>query len=368
MGKATKPPGRIAAIGYAIDRSEGTAHRNDRALGFWKSGFIQGQRVLVQTTERETFVDQVANAIVGDLTRTHPSDLTRFPDGLAQFESLLADKIGRSLRRSSAVDLDWYRCVALLEKTIPDVPIGLVHILEGIRRFEAQLADAASALPPGIADPTRGWDIESMVCVTLSRRRYDPARAPRLAYDLMDLKFKLFCIACVDLPIYVAQLRVTGADKPAGRIVGLSFDSLLGFKLRALWETVMNLTYHLETGMDADDWGRNKSKRWWEWIRKQPQWRSLAKFRRTLELYEGLVRTPEAHKSSRMRSLFAANRSPRRHRILAQELANLSIAVWDHLTFVVTTGTGVTYSNRRQVVKPNSGRQVTHRRDPIRTP
>jgi hypothetical protein len=191
-----------------------------------------------------------------------------------------------------------------------------------------------------------------MVLVTLSRRRYPPARAPQLALDLMDLKFKLFSISCIDFPVYAAQLRTVGANTTLGRLVALSFDTAVAFKLRGAWETVMNMTYRFETGKDADDWGRRKSRNWWQWVGTQPRWSGLAKFRHMVERYENLVRTPEAHKASRMRSIFAANRSARRHRRLAQELANISIAVWDHLSFVVTMGQGLSYQRGHQVLKP----------------
>ena len=343
----------VERIGYSIDRRSGTAHRHDRSTGFWRSGFIQGQRILVQSANRETFVADVARAITKDLEKTHPGDLSRFPDELNAFENHLAQRIRRGLTGYDNYEIRWTSCINLLERTIPAVPVRLGPLLLRIRQFERELAKASTGLPSGSGNPTAGWDIEDMALAFLSRRRYPPARVGKFASDLMDLKFKVFCITCVDLPAYSAQLRTVGVKSAHGRLLALSFDATVAFKCRALWETAMNLIYHLETGKDAEDLGKKKSAKWWEWVRTQRRWRGLVRFHRLVERHDAMLRTPEAHKSSRLRAIFAANRSPLRHRTLAQQLLNQSIAVWDHLSFVVSLNKGVTYQQGRQVLKPN---------------
>lgn len=342
----------VERITYSIDRRSGTAHRHDRGTGFWQSGFLQAQRILVQDANQETFVGDVAHAITQDLEKTYPSDLGQFPDHLHAFEKVLAQRIRRRLSRSDYYELRWTQCLSLLERTVPAVPVQLGPLLLRIRRFERELAKASTGLPSGSGNPTAGWDVEDMALALLSRRRYPPARVGKFATDLMDLKFKVFCITCVDLPTYSVQVRSVGVETVPGRLLALSFDAAVAFKCRALWETAMNLIYHLETGNDAEDLGKKKSAKWWEWVRTQRRWRGLARFHRLVERHDAMLRTPEAHKSSRLRAVFTSNRSPRRHRVLANQLLNQSIGIWDHLSFVVSLNKGVTYQKERQVLKP----------------
>jgi hypothetical protein len=230
------------------------------------------------------------------------------------------------------------------------MPTGpsVANLYREIRRFDG-LLELARATPAASGDPTSHWSLESLLNSLLSRGRYPAERAFKVADYAMDLKFKVSCLATVDLPLYTAQLSSCDVESPRGRLVALSYDAALAFKCRSLWETVMNLTFFLEEGREAESLGAKKSRAWWAWARTSPRWRSLLTFKPLIARFDEILRTPEAHKASRLRSVFAQHRSPGVHRALAADLFNAAIQTWDQLAVVVALDRPVGYDSQRRV-------------------
>lgn len=305
-------------------------HRVVTGPGLWGIGSMQGgERLLAWDGDPRAFPAEAARVIAGDLAATHP-DPSAGPTLLA---SGLAYRVERGLKRSPVYRLQWLEGQRAHEQHLPP-GTSVVGLYSEVRRYERLLRRSGSS-ELDVPDPTVHWDISALLDNALAHSSYPKRRAINLARYAMDLKFKACCIFTVDIPVYRAALQNGQAPSPRASLIGLSYDASLAFKCRALWETVMNLTYDLEEGRDAEAFGRNKSERWWRWVRANPRWRGLYRHRRVLERFDSLLRTPEAHKHSRLRSVFTTRRSPAVHRALAQELADATVAVWDQLVIVV---------------------------------
>src|ERR1035441_9427764 len=74
-------------------------------------------------------------------------------------------------------------------------------------------------------------------------------RLQRFIDHFLDLKFKLYMLAEVDVPTYASSKEMWGLnrdrprDTPHGFTTQLSEEVTLIVKSRAIWESIMNLVY-----------------------------------------------------------------------------------------------------------------------------
>ena len=104
------------------------------------------------------------------------------------------------------------------------------------------------------------------------------------------------------------QLASTNPKNAAyAELLELSVNQSLIGKSRILWERLMNLVYHLETGRSLDVKGSKKTK-FFYFLKDHEKWHFLAAYRDTVTTFDDALRTPEYHKSSVLRSVFMGNK------------------------------------------------------------
>ena len=71
-----------------------------------------------------------------------------------------------------------------------------------------------------------------------------------------------------------------------------------------LWERIMNFVYYLEKGEILDDARSNKRSKkasFFKYIKSNPKWDFLERFKPRMEDFDSKFRTPEFHKNSTLR-------------------------------------------------------------------
>lgn len=257
--------------------------------------------------------------------------------------------------------LGWLEVQAWLDERGLGGSGALARCINNIRDFEALLsaaiADGGESRGHRIAPQLwEMWNVEAFADLCIDRRYLDPGLLQRFADHLLDLKFKLYSIAEVDVPIYAAAKEKWGLDQenpqttPHGFATRLSEEVTLIVKSRSAWESIMNIVYWYSVGKDlqgisaTDELGisyKSKQAKFFPWVAGQPLWSSLASFR---PLVEGLdqLRTSEVHRLSRVRSNFA--RSTLEPIGQCVELVNTILSyVLDHFVAAIALGCTATY-------------------------
>jgi hypothetical protein len=249
--------------------------------------------------------------------------------------------------------LDWLTVQEWADQILNGEPGELVRCIHRVREMERLLRvalDREATTRTRIVDPNLWavWDIESCLNTCIARERYPMDRLPRFADHLLDIKFKLYCLLEVDMPLYGREIERTGVevnrpnDTPQGFLTRLSADVTLTVKSRAIWESVMNAVYEAENDKAlgstkvVDESGvpfRSRTTRFFPWAREHPRWFALASFEPLVSELEEW-RTPELHSLSRARAAFTRGEMKDIKPLLRLLNAVLHF-VWDHLVTVV---------------------------------
>lgn len=219
--------------------------------------------------------------------------------------------------------LDWLEVTAWLDDQIHDEPGTLTLFFRRIRDFESLLRaafdDGGKSRKHRVSKETwEAWNIEAFAELCLVKGQLSGERLRRFIDHFLDLKFKLYMLAEVDVPAYANAKEMWGLDRdrpgdtPHGFATQLSEEVTLIVKSRAIWESVMNLVYWYATGKEipgvqaVDEDGvsyKSKQKKFFPWAAKEPLWVSVGTFEPLVGKLDQL-RTSEVHKYSRVRSNF----------------------------------------------------------------
>ena len=272
-----------------------------------------------------------------------------------------AEEIICPLDAEAPLDLDWYTVQSWIDQYTLGEPGPLVGCIRRIREFEellrAALAEDDLSRPRHVDPGLWGqWDIEMLVSLCAAAEELPPEFLNRFASHLLDLKFKLYCLLEVDVPVYAAAIRSCGfqpddvASTPQGFAVRLSEEVTLILKSRAVWESVMDAVYWYETrrqirtvamiGTDGEKF-RSKTARFFPWVADQPQWASLGTFKPLVDALDEL-RTPEVHMLSRARADFT-NLVVRPINRCVELLGSVLAYVFDHIAAVIALGRPLPY-------------------------
>jgi hypothetical protein len=243
--------------------------------------------------------------------------------GALELHEQFAEEVISRLDPSLPLNLEWNVVQSWVDEHTLGELSPTVRCVQRIREFE-RLLDAALE----IADESRprhvrmdlwqNWNIEALVDLCILAGAPRPKFLTRFADYLLDLKFKLYCLLEVDVPIYAAAVARWGLNSddpgstPQGFVARLSEEVTLVIKSRAIWESVMNAVYWYETGRDAptkkveDELGvtyNSKTAKFFPWVAEQQMWSSLATFEPLVANLEKL-RMAEVHRLSRVRANF----------------------------------------------------------------
>jgi hypothetical protein len=265
------------------------------------------------------------------------------------------------LDAASPLALEWYEVQSWLdEQTLGELGL-FTSCIRRIRDFEQLLKaalDEKNTTRPRHVSPAMWsqWDIETVVSLCMVAGQPGPEILGRFADHLLDLKFKLYCLLEVDLPIYTDAINKWGLEAddvkstPQGFAVRLSEEVTLILKSRAVWESVMNAVYWLESGRDipsvseTDDLGitfKSKTGKFFPWVADQAQWSSLGTFKPLVDNID-LLRMSEVHRFSRVRANFTKQTLEPIERCV--ELLNRILTyVFDHLVAVIALRRTVSY-------------------------
>jgi hypothetical protein len=129
----------------------------------------------------------------------------------------------------------------LSEAGIPEAA-DLVALVEKVERVEGQIneAVASKAGQDLFVDPQlwREWALRTLLGVVIAKRRCQPNRLPHFIDQLLDVKFKLYCVLEVDLPAYAAAIQAAGLSEsdpsstPQGHLTRLSSEATVAVKTR----------------------------------------------------------------------------------------------------------------------------------------
>jgi hypothetical protein len=244
-------------------------------------------------------------------------------DLVVRLQNKFAEEFVCAANLNTKFSIDWLEVLAWLDDQIH----GEVGPLEGyfrrIRDFESILRaafdDGGDSRSHRIArDIWDVWNIDAFAELCLSSGQLSGRRLQRFINHFLDLKFKLYMLAEVDVPTYAKAKEMWGLDRsrpgdtPHGFATQLSEEVTLIVKSRAIWESIMNLVYWYATGKEipgvrvVDEDGvsyKSKQKKFFPWVAKQPLWSSLGTFEPLVSRLDQL-RTSEVHKFSRVRSNF----------------------------------------------------------------
>lgn len=223
----------------------------------------------------------------------------------------------------SPFSIGWLEVLEWLDGHIYGQPGTLTVFFKRIRDFESLLLAAFDdggdlrkhRVSRGIWDT---WNIEAFAELCLINGQLSGKRLQRFVDHFLDLKFKLYMLAEVDVPTYASAKEMWGLDRdhpgntPHGFTAQLSEEVTLIVKSRAIWESIMNLVYWYVTGKEipgvqaVDEDGvsyKSKQKKFFPWVVEQPLWTSLGTFEPLVSKLDQL-RTSEVHRFSRVRSNF----------------------------------------------------------------
>ena len=234
-----------------------------------------------------------------------------------------AERFVCSANPDATYSLDWLEVLAWLDDKIHGELGTLADFFRRIRDFESMLLaafdDGGHLRKHRVGrDIWEMWNIAAFAELCLSNGHLKGKRLRRFVDHFLDLKFKLYMLAEVDVPTYASAKEMWGLDRsrpidtPHGVATQLSEGVTLIVKSRAIWESIMNLVYWYVTGKDltgvpaVDEDGvsyKSKQKKFFPWLTKQPLWISLETFEPLVDRLDQL-RTSEIHRFSRVRSNF----------------------------------------------------------------
>ena len=255
-------------------------------------------------------------------------------DGLASagysdgdFVSRLQQKFSQKFICPASPDvtfsIEWFEILAWLDDQIYGELGTLADFFKGIRDFESMLRaafdDGGDLRKHRVSrEIWEIWNIEAFAELCFSNGQLSGKRLQRFVNHFLDLKFKLYMLAEVDVPTYASAKemwhldRSRPSDTPHGFATQLSEEVTLIVKSRAIWESIMNIVYWYVTGKEitgvsaVDEDGmsyKSKQKKFFPWLANQPLWTSLGTFEPLVNRLDRL-RTSEVHKFSRVRSNF----------------------------------------------------------------
>jgi hypothetical protein len=244
-------------------------------------------------------------------------------DVVSKLHQKFAEEVICPADPDATFSIDWLEVLAWLDQHIHGEPGTLAALFVRIRDFETLLRAAFDdgghlrkhRVSRGIWET---WNIEALAELCLANGQLKGQRLQRFIDHFLDLKFKLYMLAEVDVPTYASAKEMWGLnrdrprDTPHGFTTQLSEEVTLIVKSRAIWESIMNLVYWYATGKEikgvqaVDEDGvsyKSKQKNFFPWVTEQPLWASLATFEPLVSKLDQL-RTSEVHRFSRVRSNF----------------------------------------------------------------
>lgn len=244
-------------------------------------------------------------------------------DVVARLQQRFSEEFACPADPAAIFSIDWLAVLTWLDDQVHGSPGMLTVFFKRIRDFESLLRaafdDGAQSRKHRVSrEIWETWNIEAFAELCLINGQLNGKLLRRFIDHFLDLKFKLYMLAEVDVPTYAAAKETWGlnrdrpGDTPHGFATQLSEEVTLIVKSRAIWESLMNLVYWYATGKEisgvqvVDEDGvsyKSKQKRFFPWVAEQPLWASLATFEPLVSKLDQL-RTSEVHKYSRVRSNF----------------------------------------------------------------
>ena len=261
------------------------------------------------------------------LAATSSEDPVSAGDSSQDFVSRLHQKFAEEFICPADPDetfsIDWLEVLAWLDDHVHGEPGTPAVFFNRIRDFEGLLRaafdDGGQLRKHRVSrEIWETWNIEAFAELCLTNGQLSGKRLQRFIDHFLDLKFKLYMLAEVDVPTYANAKEMWGlnrdrpGDTPHGFTTQLSEEVTLIVKSRAIWESIMNLVYWYVTGSEiagvqaVDEDGvsyKSKQKKFFPWVAAQPLWTSLATFEPLVGKLDQL-RTSEIHRLSRVRSNF----------------------------------------------------------------
>jgi hypothetical protein len=245
------------------------------------------------------------------------------PDSVSRLREEFAEEFICRADPGATFSMDWLEVLEWLDDRIYGAPGMLAKFFRRIRDFEglvlAAFDDGGDLRRHRVSrEIWEAWNIEAFAALCLTHGQLKDRRLQRFIDHFLDLKFKLYMLAEVDVPTYAIAKELWGldrerpGDKPHGFATQLSEEVTLIVKSRAIWESIMNLVYWYVTGKEiagvqaVDEDGvsyKSKQKKFFPWVVEQPLWMSLATFEPLVAELDKL-RTSEVHRFSRVRSNF----------------------------------------------------------------
>lgn len=223
-----------------------------------------------------------------------------------------------------AMSLEWFRVQSWFDYRLTKVGRCLAGAISRVRELEylltAALRERGNDSSFHSVNPAiwARWNLEDLISICHLKQSMKLVDLYNFVDHLMDLKFKLYCLLEVDIPLYADGINRWGLDEgnlqstPQGFACRLSEEVTIIVKSRAIWESVMNVVYSYVGGpkpvaMKVEDgqggWRRSEKERFFSWVDGRPEWSSLKTFKPIVEALDNL-RTPEVHELSRTRGNF----------------------------------------------------------------
>jgi hypothetical protein len=251
------------------------------------------------------------------------SEIYAGKDVVSKLQQSFAEKFVVPADPNAPFSLDWVEVLEWLDGELQGASGNLAGSFRRIRDFEnllrAAFDDGGGSRKHRVSREIWDiWNIEAFAELCLSNGELKGKRLQRFVDHFLDLKFKLYMLAEVDVPTYAEAKKMWGlnrdrpSDTPHGFATQLSEEVTLIVKSRAMWESIMNLVYWYVTGKEipgveaVDEDGvsyRSKQKRFFPWVAEQPLWTSMGSFEPLVSRLDQL-RTSEVHRFSRVRSNF----------------------------------------------------------------
>ncbi len=188
---------------------------------------------------------------------------------------------------------------------------------------------------------------------------FPPERLPHLVDLLMDFKLQLYSLLEVDLGLYNRLYHDPinqGADpdkQPHLLFVKLSLDQSLIGKSRVLWERIMNLVYYLEMGHDLETRHSKKGK-FLRFAEVSDRWRFLVPYIELVGEFDDLYRTPEYHKSSKLRAALLTGREIPANQLV--EPVNRAMKIWQNVLSIICGGKAIVFDDLHELSQENRPR------------
>ena len=243
---------------------------------------------------------------------------------VSRWHQKFAEEIVCRADPGATFSIDWLEVLAWLDDQIHGTPGTLAGFFKRVREFESLLRaafdDGGHLRKHRVSrEIWETWNIERFAELCLANGQLSGKRLQRFIDHFLDLKFKLYLLAEVDVPTYANAKEMWGlnrerpGDTPHGFATQLSEEVTIIVKSRAIWESIMNMVYWYVTGKElpgaqaVDEDGvsyKSQQKKFFPWVSEQPLWISLGTFEPLVSKLDRL-RTSEVHKYSRVRSNFS---------------------------------------------------------------